>query len=61
MSKPVVEDKRKALPVRITGDLLDRIDALRDPLVPRERYVRHLLTQAVEAEEAKTAKLREKN
>lgn len=44
---------RKPLPVRISGDLLDRIDALRDPLVPRERYVRHLLAQAVETEEAR--------
>lgn len=47
---------RKPLPVRITPELLDRIDALRDPLIPREAYVRHLLTKAIDAEEAKTLK-----
>lgn len=50
------ETPRKTLPVRINGELLDRIDAIRDPLIPRERYVRHLLTLAVEAEELKQAK-----
>jgi hypothetical protein len=44
---------RKPLPVRIPGELLDRIDKIRDPDIPRERYIRRLLTQAVEVEERK--------
>lgn len=41
------------LPVRIMPDMVERIDAVRDPMIPREPYVRWLvelgLTQ-VEAE-----------
>jgi hypothetical protein len=40
------------VPVRIPLELAERIDVLRG-LAPREAYVRHLLTEAVEAEEAK--------
>lgn len=36
----------KPLPVRISPDLLERIDAARG-LVPRETYVRHLLGLAL--------------
>lgn len=36
---------RKDLPVRITGDLLDRIDAVRPDMIPREPYIRHLLDE----------------
>ena len=43
----------KSLPVRVPPDVLNRIDALRDPMIPRERYVRYLLEQAVTAEERK--------
>lgn len=31
------------LPVRITPDLLDRVDALRPDMVAREPFVRHIL------------------
>jgi len=34
---------RVPLPVRITPDLLDRIDEVRPDLIPREPYVRHLI------------------
>jgi hypothetical protein len=34
---------RPDLPIRITGDLLDRIDALRPDMVAREPFVRHVL------------------
>jgi hypothetical protein len=49
--------KKPALPapplnVRVPHELVTRIDALRG-LVPRERYVRHLLDQALRAEEKK--------
>jgi hypothetical protein len=43
----------KAVPVRITPELLVRIDKLRDPLIPREAYVRWLLDRALSAEERK--------
>ena len=43
----------KALPVRIPADMVARIDALKDPLIPREAYVRHLLEQALKAAERK--------
>jgi hypothetical protein len=46
----------KAVPVRVPPDLVARIDALKGELVPREAYVRVLLTKAVEAEERKAAK-----
>jgi hypothetical protein len=42
----------KPLPIRIPRDLVERIDRLRG-MVPRERYVRHLLEGTVVAEEAK--------
>jgi hypothetical protein len=49
----VPQEKPKALPVRITADMIARIDKLRDPLVPRERYVRWLLDRALKNEERK--------
>jgi hypothetical protein len=45
----------KPVPVRITPELVARIDALRG-LVPREPYVRDLLDKALKAEERKAAK-----
>lgn len=45
----------KPLPVRIPAELVERIDALRG-LVPRETYVRHLLSEAVAAQERKAGK-----
>ena len=46
----------KPVPVRVPPELVARIDALKGELVPREAYVRVLLTKAVEAEERKAAK-----
>jgi hypothetical protein len=46
----------KPVPVRIPPEMVARIDALKGPLVPRERYVRHLLERALKAEERKAAK-----
>lgn len=46
----------KAVPVRIPPEMVARIDALKDPLIPREAYVRHLLEKALKAEERKVAK-----
>ena len=45
----------KPVPVRITPELVARIDALRG-LVPREPYVRDLLDKALKAEERKAPK-----
>lgn len=39
---------RVALPVRITPELLDRIDAVRPDLIPREPFVRHLIDLALQ-------------
>jgi hypothetical protein len=52
----VADEKAKPLPVRITAEQVERIDRLRGPLVPRERYVRWLLERALKAEERKAAK-----
>jgi hypothetical protein len=35
--------------VRITGELLDRIDDIRPDLIPREPFVRHLIELGLEA------------
>jgi hypothetical protein len=43
----------KPLPVRVSPDLLERIDAARG-LIPRETYVRHLLGLALAQVEADT-------
>ena len=43
----------KALPVRIPADMVARIDALKDPLIPQAAHVRHLLEQALKAAERK--------
>jgi hypothetical protein len=45
----------KSLPVRIPAELVERIDRLRG-LVPRERYVRHLLDKAARSEERRAKK-----
>lgn len=50
--------KAKSLPVRIPGDMVSRIDALKDPLIPREAFVRRLLEQAITAEERKAKRPR---
>jgi len=34
---------RIPIPIRITPDLIDRIDAIRPDLIPREPFVRHIL------------------
>jgi hypothetical protein len=41
-------EERKPLMVRIPAELVDRIDATRDPLVPRERWIRALLEAAAD-------------
>lgn len=46
----------KPVPVRIPAEMVARIDAVKGPLVPRERYVRELLERALRAEERKAAK-----
>jgi hypothetical protein len=56
MSKPT--PPTKPVPIRIPPDMVARIDALKDPLIPREAYVRHLLDEALRAEERKTKKPR---
>jgi hypothetical protein len=43
----------KPLPVRIPRETVARIDRLRDPLIPREAFVRRLLDKALAAEERK--------
>jgi hypothetical protein len=48
--------KPKSLPVRISAELVSRIDRLKDPLIPREAYVRWLLERAVAAEERKQSR-----
>jgi hypothetical protein len=42
--------------VRIPVEMGDRIDALKDPLAPREAYVRVLLDKALKAEERKAGR-----
>lgn len=42
----------KPIPVRIPPELLDRIDAIRPRLVPREAFVRDLLARALDLAEA---------
>jgi hypothetical protein len=46
----------KTLPVRIPPEMVARVDRLRGDLIPRERYIRHLLDKALKAEERKAAK-----
>ncbi len=36
------------VPIRIPGELVERIDAVKPPLVPREPYVRKLIEEAIE-------------
>jgi len=38
---------RALLPVRITPELIDRVDAVRPDLIPREPFIRHLLDLAL--------------
>jgi hypothetical protein len=45
----------KSLPVRITAEQVARVDRLRG-MVPRERFIRYLLDQALKSEERKAAK-----
>ena len=44
---PPPKPPTKDLPIRITGSMIDRIDALKDPMVPREPWVRKLLDEAL--------------
>jgi hypothetical protein len=48
----------KPLPVRIPREMVVRIDRLRDPLIPREAFVRRLLDKALAAEERKAERQR---
>ena len=48
-SKP----KPKAVPIRLPAEMVARVDKLRDPLVPREPFVRDLLDKALTARERK--------
>jgi hypothetical protein len=41
--KPPAKPPTPTLPIRITGDLIDRVDALKPDLIPREPYIRQLL------------------
>lgn len=45
------EPRTKPLPVRIPAEMVDRIDAVKPDLVPREAFIRFLLDKALEAEE----------
>jgi hypothetical protein len=36
------------LPIRITGPLIDRVDALRPSLIPREPFIRQLLSERLD-------------
>jgi hypothetical protein len=45
--------RTKPLPVRLPPELVARIDRVRDPLIPREAFVRRLLDKALSAEEKK--------
>jgi hypothetical protein len=47
---------QKPVPVRIPPEMVARIDALKDPLIPREAFVRALLDKALTAEERRTGK-----
>jgi hypothetical protein len=53
---PTPKAQPKAVPVRIPAEMVARIDAVKGELVPREAYVRHLLDNALEAEERKAKK-----
>ena len=37
------EVARLPIPIRISPELIDRIDAIRPDLIPREPFVRHIL------------------
>lgn len=39
--------ERLPIPIRITPDLIDRIDEIRPDMIPREPFVRHLLDIAL--------------
>lgn len=41
--KAVPSKPRPPVPIRIPPDMVDRIDAVRDELIPREPYVRWLV------------------
>lgn len=43
----------KAVPVRLPAEMVARVDKLRDPLIPREAYVRDLIDKALTARERK--------
>ena len=47
---PSSPSRTKPVPVRIPAEMVARIDALKNELVPREAYVRHLLEKALNAE-----------
>jgi len=50
--RPPTKPPTPTIPIRISGDLIDRIDAVRPELIPREPYTRHLVEKALDAVEA---------
>lgn len=46
----------RPLKTRVPAELVERIDKLRDPLIPREAYIRDLLDRALTALEAEQPK-----
>jgi len=47
LKKPAAPPKPANIPVRIPIDLIDRIDAIKPKMVPREPFVRALLEDIV--------------
>lgn len=51
-TRSLMKKPRPPVPIRIMPDMVDRIDAVRDPLIPREPYVRWLVELGLEQVEA---------
>jgi hypothetical protein len=45
------------VPIRITGPLIDRVDAVRPALIPREPFVRQLLSERLDQLEAQAGEV----
>lgn len=43
--KPPEKPPTQTLPIRITGDLIDRVDKIKPDLIPREPFIRQLLDE----------------
>lgn len=46
----------KPVPVRIPAEMVARIDAVKDPLIPREAFVRALIEKALQPLERKATR-----